>query len=164
MTDDNTRMVINTIAEDGVLITLVPVTDIPESSIPKPITKEFVDNQIKNGTHYAVVETKVFDILMNLGVSPNWYLDNKGKPIFWNPGTERNHYVVRLVADARADEQVSCIDGNNLNLRSFNLEKTKKTFNPAKRDRQDITKSEYTQTFKTLNTYTNYGQPQYVYN
>jgi hypothetical protein len=160
MADNNIRTVINAISEDSRLITLVPVVD--GLAPPNPPTKAYIDSCLING-QYAILETEVFTLLMNLGVSPNWYLHSQDrKPLCWN-AAGKNMYVARLVADCRYDEQVSCIDKNNLNLRYSNLDKKRKSYNPERRDREDIAKSEYITPFKSISSYQQYGQPEFKY-
>lgn len=149
------RTVVHTFdPESGHLITLVPVVDY---QVPNPITKEFVESIMTNG-QWVILETTVFNNLMNLGVSPIWTLDTRQqKPIVWNSNAERHYFIARLVADCRADETVSVIDGNKMNLRYYNIEKTKKQYDPDKKDRGDFVKSDYVIPWKSVSTYTNYG-------
>jgi hypothetical protein len=154
------RTRIHTISDDGYLITLVPVAD--GLTVPNPPPKEFVTACMTNH-NYVVLETNVFNILMNLGVSPSWNIDTRSnRPIVWNSATQRNYFVARLVADARLDETVTCIDGNNFNLRYINLEKKRKKINPPdRRDREDIVKPDSVEPIKDIVTYQNYSQPTY---
>jgi hypothetical protein len=163
---DRIRTRIHTISDDAYLITLVPLYDniVP----PDPLTKAYIDSCLING-QYAVLDTNTFNILMGLGVAPNWNKDSRNsKPIVWNAATQKNYYVARLVADARFDEIVSNIDGNIYNLRYINLEKKQKSSTPPdRRDREDIVRSdngvEPVKDIKDHNAYANYSMPAFQY-
>jgi|SRR5882672_666276 len=167
----NKRLCINTHSHDGTKITLVPLHDGLTTPTNPPL-RDWLDQTIRGGNgQYAIVETHVFGILLNMGLSPMWSIDTKTKkPKVWIPETEtsKGHwmFVARLVANARWDETISCIDGNNYNLRYDNLQKKKADINPDRHDRDDIIKKDdKIYPIKFMSTYNDhYGQPTFMYN
>lgn len=72
----------------------------------------------RNGKSQATIDLEDYELLMSLGVSPNWQCAG-GSVVARTP--KGPMLVGRILTDAKAGQQVRYLDGNPLNLRRENL-------------------------------------------
>ena len=87
-----------------------PITVTKEGAAIVPLSRQ--------GKHEAIVNLEDYEFLLSLGVSPNWQVSG-GSVIARTP--EGAMLIGRILADAKAGQQVRYLDGNPFNLRRENL-------------------------------------------
>ena len=89
---------------------------------PRPITvtkqRIAIVPLSRNGEHSATIDLEDYELLMSLGVSPNWQCTG-GSVVARTP--KGTMLVGRILMDAKRGQQVRYLDGNPLNLRRDNL-------------------------------------------
>jgi hypothetical protein len=93
--------------------------------------------QLGKGDVTACLWKDDFELLLSLGVSPNWQASNKHYVVCRGAKDNKKSYVARLLLDCGIGEGVKYVDGNTFNLRRENLVKVADS-KACRRDRDFI--------------------------